>query len=262
MDWESSNLPDAWEKFGRHCRLMFDGPLKSKRGKEQCAYILLWVRERGRTIHSSWKLSEEESVQPNTIYTKFKEFVEPKSNPVFARYRFYNEKQNDDSIDEYLARLTISARNCDFGDRTDEMVRDRIVFGCASEKVREKLIEKGKDLTLEIAIQISQSHEYSRKQMDAMSSNEKDVDFVKYRSMKQMPDSRTRGAERGRTRTRTRNVRRGPETHRDQRRNNTCTRCGRERHKTVSDCPAMGRKCNKCSKLNHFANRTLKTFIG
>ena len=54
MDWNSTNLPDSWVKFTQHCKLMFDGPLKGKSPKEQCAY-------RGRTIHASWDLTEEEN---------------------------------------------------------------------------------------------------------------------------------------------------------------------------------------------------------
>ena len=64
MNWNSSNMPDTWNKFEKHCCLMFDGPLKGKSAKEQCAYILLWVGERGRTIHESWNLMEEENKNP------------------------------------------------------------------------------------------------------------------------------------------------------------------------------------------------------
>ena len=52
--------------------------------------------------------------------------MEPKANPVFARYKFYHEIQDDDSIDELIARLTLSAKDCDFADKTDEIIRDRI----------------------------------------------------------------------------------------------------------------------------------------
>ena len=133
MNWNSSNVPDTWNKFEKHCRLMFDGPLKGKSTKEQCAYILLWVGERGRTIHESWNLMEEENKNPKITCEKFKEFVEPKANPVFARHKFYHELQDDDSIDKFIARLTLSAKDCDFANKTDETIRDRIVFGCKSD---------------------------------------------------------------------------------------------------------------------------------
>ena len=49
------------------------------------------------------------------------------------------------------------------------MVRDRIAFGTSSSKVRERLINEGEKLTLEKAIQISQSYEYSQEQLKLMS---------------------------------------------------------------------------------------------
>ena len=30
MDWESLNLPEAWDKFQKHVDLMFAGPYKAK----------------------------------------------------------------------------------------------------------------------------------------------------------------------------------------------------------------------------------------
>ena len=41
MDWESSNLPEAYNKFERHAKLMFTGPLKKKSVEEQVSYFLL-----------------------------------------------------------------------------------------------------------------------------------------------------------------------------------------------------------------------------
>ena len=38
-------------------------------------------------------------------------------------------------------------KDCDYAD-PDEMVRDRVVIGCYSSKVREKPIHEGSDLTL------------------------------------------------------------------------------------------------------------------
>lgn len=48
------------------------------------------------------------------------------------------------------------------------MIRDRIVFGLHSEKIREKLINVGEELTLYKAIQIAQTFEYSQEQLKLM----------------------------------------------------------------------------------------------
>lgn len=73
--------------------------------------------------------------------------------------------QEEESIDIFVARLSLSSQDCQFGDNSEDMIRDRIVFGCKSNKVREKLIDVGQDLTLTRAIQIAQSYEYSQKQL-------------------------------------------------------------------------------------------------
>jgi hypothetical protein len=51
------------------------------------------------------------------------------------------------------------------------MIRDRIVFGVSSEKVREKRINVGEALTLDKAVEIVQSYEYSQQQLKQMSAD-------------------------------------------------------------------------------------------
>ncbi|KAH3817048.1 hypothetical protein DPMN_118576 [Dreissena polymorpha] len=59
------------------------------------------------------------------------------------------------------------------------MIRDRIVFGVNNQKLREKLINEGENLTLDKAIQISQNFEYCIHQMSLI--NQKDVHFISSR---------------------------------------------------------------------------------
>ena len=54
------------------------------------------------------------------------------------------------------------------------MIRDRIVFGTNSLKVREKLISKGAKLTLDKAIKIERSFESSQVQLTAMAPENTD----------------------------------------------------------------------------------------
>ena len=140
MDWSDSNLPEQWNKFKRHLSLIFSGPLKNKSEEEKVAYLLLWTGEKGRDIHATWNdISAEDSKKLETYYSRFQAHVQPKLNPIFARYRFYNELQNNDNIDAFLTRLRLIARDCNFNDE-DEMIRDRIVFGMNYPKIRLKLI--------------------------------------------------------------------------------------------------------------------------
>ena len=155
FNWDDTNLPEQWQKFKRHVELVFSGPLKSKTEEEKVSYLLLWMGDKGRDVHATWtNISEQDSKKLETYYKRFKDHVQPKLNPIFARYKFNNEVQNQDSIDAFVTRLRLSARDCNFSD-ANEMIRDRIVFGTNSCKIREKLINVGAELTLEKAIQIA-----------------------------------------------------------------------------------------------------------
>ena len=60
------------------------------------------------------------------------------------------------------------------------MVRDRIVFGVTAQKIREKLINEGDKLTLDKAIQIAQSHEYTQEQLRTMAAAPVEVHAVRH----------------------------------------------------------------------------------
>lgn len=151
-----------------------------------------WRPQRHMDKFTLWThLPDDLSRNPHGIFKKFTEFVQPKTNPMFSRYKFHHEIQKDESTDEFVARLTLTVtvtRDCDFGDKTDW-----IVFGCRSENVQEKLTDKGTELALEITVQIGQWYEYGQKQMHTMKSNSASVDLVwnrKKRSNQENPQSK------------------------------------------------------------------------
>ena len=83
MEYNSSNLPDAYEKFERHAKLMFSGPLKEKTEEEQVSYFLLWVGDRGRDIHSTWRdILADDTKKLDTYFSRFRAYVQPKLNPM------------------------------------------------------------------------------------------------------------------------------------------------------------------------------------
>ena len=61
MNWSSSNLPEQWESFLMHVKLIFTGPLKAKSEEEKVSYLLLWIGDQGRQIYRTWTLSVEEA---------------------------------------------------------------------------------------------------------------------------------------------------------------------------------------------------------
>jgi hypothetical protein len=251
MSWDAVNLSEAWKKFEQHARLVFAGPLSEKEEEVQCKYLLLWVGDRGREIYNTWNLSAENQKVLNTICTKFTEHVTPTANPVFARYKFHSRGQApDEGIEDFTTALRKLSVDCAFGNKTDEMIRDRIVFATNSKSIREKLLNEGADLTLDKAIKVARNYEYSKQQLKEM-SKEQEVHAVRHKSKPKQDSSsstpKPKTPYKGPSKPFTKpQAARSPDTDHKE-----CTACGRQH--PVDECPAKGRRCGKCGKWNHFA---------
>ena len=76
-------------------------------------------------IYSTWELGAEEAKKLNTYYTKYEAYVKPKSNRVFARYKFHQKVQQEgESFEQFLTDSKLLVKDCGYGD-PNEMVRDR-----------------------------------------------------------------------------------------------------------------------------------------
>lgn len=85
MDWESTNLPEAWRKLQQHSQMIFGGTLNSKKEEEQCSCLLLWVGDKGRNILNPLNISADGSKKLDSFYEHLKNHVQPKLSPVFNR---------------------------------------------------------------------------------------------------------------------------------------------------------------------------------
>ena len=220
MNWSSSNLTESWTKFQQHVELMFTGPLKGKSEEEKISYLLIWVGEKGRDIYNTFQLSDDEKKKLEIHWTKFKGYVTPRSNEVFERYKFHARNQANETFDSFVTDLKLLVKSCGYND-ADKMVRDKIVFGVSSSKIRERLINEGSTLTLAKAVEIGHSYEISRSQLQSMDrtvKTETEVNHVK-----------------------------------EERFYNKCFFCGRGHVR--GKCPAYGSTCNKCNKKNHWSQQ-------
>ncbi|KAJ8333874.1 hypothetical protein SKAU_G00411930 [Synaphobranchus kaupii] len=121
MDWDSTNLPDAWRKFRQHIELMFSGPLPAKEEEEKSSYLLLWIGEKGRDIVNTWTLTADQRKVLTTYYDSFEAYVMPKAKPIFALYKFHEEMQGEsESFDQFVTELKLLVKDCNYPN-SDEM---------------------------------------------------------------------------------------------------------------------------------------------
>lgn len=134
-----------------------------------------------------------------------------------------------ESIDQYITDLRLKVKTCEYGTMADEMIKDRIVAGVQSDIGRGRLLCE-KDLSLPKAINICKAAEASTKQLEKL-IDEKRVETIQ----EHRPTTYRGGTNNNPNRTT------GP----------ACQDCGRTH--PPRRCPAYGKTCKACNKLNHFA---------
>lgn len=129
---------------------------------------MIWIGDKGRDIYSTLNLSEKNSKKFSVIKEKFEDLVKPKSNRVYSRYRFLSRTQKEgETFENFLTNLRLLVKKCGYQDQ-DDVIRDAIVYGIQDDKVREKCIGEGSNLTLEKAINFARTSYISMQQIQSM----------------------------------------------------------------------------------------------
>jgi len=238
LEIHDANVAEKWKKF----HLAWDNyslatELNKKHEKVQVATLLTIIGEEARDVHSTftdWE-SEESKQKITPVLDKFAAYCQPRRNILFERYRFNKRAQEPgESYDQYKTELRKLAENCDFYSiTTDEILRDRLIFGIRDGKVRKRLLRESQ-LTLEKTDEICRASESTASQMKEVSGGESVSAF----------ESETKA----RRRQHKKQDRNKPEEESDK----PCGNCGC-RHEP-GQCCARGRACNTCGKMGHFAS--------
>ena len=88
MDWTSDNLKEAWTRFKNHATLMFEGPLSEKTEKVQCAFLLIWLGDKGRDIFSTFTFTKEEKDKIQSYMNKLTKYFNPKKQHCLLKVPF------------------------------------------------------------------------------------------------------------------------------------------------------------------------------
>ena len=139
----------------------------------------------------------------------------PSTNVIFERYTFHQRNQGEgESFDSYLTALRQLAATCDYGNRQDEFLRDKIVCGIQDDNLRKRLLQEA-NLDLPKCIAMSKAAEVSQQQLSQFKHENvhqvKDPPILKH-----------------------------------------CRYCGGSHQYGKAYCPAANKKCRKCGEMNHY----------
>ena len=228
------NLSEQFRKWNRQMEIYMEASgVKSKKPKAQTAIILHCAGPQAIEVFDQLEFGEEESRDdPTTVLNKLKEYCNPRSNEVLQRYRFWNCNFSQ-PFDKFVTELRTQAEQCNFQEK-EKMIRDKIVFS-VPKHLKEKLLRET-DLTLKKALDICQAYEQTVKHVEEMDEKPKTDQKIENVSgnIKQKKSNKTF----------------------DRQTKPECRYCGyRHDFSDRKKCPAWGRRCSRCSGLNHFKEK-------
>mgnify|MGYP001794878679 FL=1 len=232
VNWDS--WLEEFEAFADSKGLFnLDGAQYANKRSQRKALLLYHAGSRVREIHSTLDQTGRDQYDEMVALLNAHFHVEP--NVTYQRHMFRQCFQNEkETVSQYCARLLKLVTHCDYGDANavNNQVRDQIVEGCHSDELREKLLEEGNGLTLEILLQRAATHEAVEQRAKAMS--------------RASAINRVASGSTARSNESFRSY--GPKGREEQAK---CEKCGLE-HKP-RQCPAYGKTCHKCGNKHHYA---------
>ena len=163
----------------------------------------------------------------------------------FERYRFHKRQQQPgEPLDQYVTALRQMADHCDFDNiTTDEILRDRVLFGISDGRIRETLLRK-EDLTLAKVLDTCRASELSHAQMREVDGGVSLPTATGTETVNAVHKAR---GKKDKSRNRQKSSRSGE-----------CKYCGPRHEFKKEVCPAFGKKFHKCGKSAHFAKKCLQ----
>ena len=166
MNWDASDTNQEFQRFKQHVEFTFKGPLAKADKKDRSGWLGMLIGAQGREVYKTftWVVDPDhpeilQQDDPDIVLEKLENYVRPAKNKRVARYKAQQRKQTDgESFDNFVKDLKILLLDCEYGD-TDDMLVDLIINGVRHQKVHERLLDKGQELTLNKAIDVGRQYE-------------------------------------------------------------------------------------------------------
>ncbi|KAL9979645.1 hypothetical protein ACROYT_G017335 [Oculina patagonica] len=222
----ATNKAEAWRRWKMSWELYkVASGLDKKDEKIQVATLLHVLGKECVEVYSNFVWENEGDLNKIAVVEeKFKAYCAPLTSIHFNRHLFVERKQQDgETVDEFCSALKTLAKNCDLGNKEESWVTSMLVLGLKDPSAKERLMER--DQNLERTLQAARISETSKQHMKTLKDESSKVEKV------DSVDGSGRKHQGG----------------------IGCRNCGILHGLGRGLCPAAGKQCHKCKKMNHFA---------
>ena len=122
------------------------------------------------------------------LSTLLKNHFIPRRSVVVSRFHFNRRNRKPmETVNEYVAELRNLAKDCDYGNQLNTMLRDRFVVGVADSSIQKKLLAEPDDLTFNRALEIARAMESASQQIQKLHEPSAAVNRVRQQQQKKKP---------------------------------------------------------------------------
>ena len=126
LNFESTNLSEAWAKWERSMQYYLIPICKDKSEDEKVAVFMCTVGRRGQDIRDTFEFEtdkdNEDIVTVRMLFQKFEQYCRPKKNLILKRHRFLTRNQEQsETIDQHVTELNTLAASCEWDDLKDDL---------------------------------------------------------------------------------------------------------------------------------------------
>lgn len=228
----SANMADNWRRFRRDfdIYMIATGGFQLDDGTKLAIFLHV-IGEESRNTYDTFEWTDTTRPTYKDTVQKFEDIYSPQKNESVQTHIFNKRIQRPgESFEKFLEDLRWLSSNCNFGVARNRLIRDRIVDGISSHRLKEQLLSD-KKLTLEKAIDICRQFEATQEQLKLINTgSEKDVFAI---------NNNNRYKNRYVVKEKV-----------------LCQKCGYQHQ--IGRCPAFGKTCVFCKGKNHFAKQCYK----
>lgn len=261
-------LSSEWPKWKR----AFEYFIETKRivsAEQKCAFLLhsggMGLQEIFANLPETKQETEGESEDDENedqneyekAILKLDNYFCIKRNITVERYIFRNIRQlSDEAIEQYVIRLRRQLNRCDFGSLSDEQLRDQLIEGTNSDKLREKALLKN-TITLAELLELGQTLEATKANLrNLKNGREATFESINYVAKNRYSSENGRNFQKKRRQDNDDTNQMRKKFNSDMQNSQSkrkCFRCGNEDHLSYDqNCPAKKKICDRCSRIGHY----------
>ena len=133
--------------------VLFKGPVNAVAEGVKCNYMIYWSGDHGMDLVDKWtteaKIHDGNKETLNTYWTQLEEYIHPQTNQLIAVVELKRLFQGTLSLEDFHTKALRLVTQVGYeGDAKAQVLRDTIISGLTSDKIRAKIVKEGHGVTL------------------------------------------------------------------------------------------------------------------